>query len=349
MKGVRMRQNVFRSFISGVAALALLTALALTSPDATRAQIFQTATLGTPIVGTPVATLTPFLTPTATLPLLLVTPATGCAAPLALTVGSQIIVDGGLNVRYTPSVSGVLLNYFADEKLVRLIDGPVCANGYNWWRVAGIGEPGWIIEGTPGRYFIQTYIDPDTVNCFPPRAGIAVGGQVRAVTGSRVRDAADLGAFVITVAQPGSLLTILEGPRCFDGLIWWRVRTNFAVTSAVVEGWIGEGYPGEYWIEPVTAAGATPLPCARPLGWSVGTRGAAVARDGVPRRLRAAPDANAALLLELIDGVAFEVLAAPPTCAGGYNWWSVRILTTGITGWIAEGTPGRYNVETVVR
>lgn len=336
-----MRRNLL-TFIIGAALLALFGAAAVTRTSPAYGQSLPTQT--------PVApTLTPFLTPTPTLPVLALTPAGGCSPALQLTLGTQVLVDPGLNVRATPSVSGALLSYLAEEKLLRLIDGPVCANGYNWWRVSGFGEPGWIIEGTPNRYYIAPYTDPNTVNCFPTQPGMQVGATVRAVTGSRVRAEADAGAFVVTVANAGSLLTILEGPRCLDGLVWWRVRANYAVTNAAVEGWVAEGYPGEIYIEPLSAGTATAQPCVRPLNWSVGMRGAAVARGGVARRLRAEANANAPLVLELLDGVAFEVLAAPPVCSGGYNWWNVRILTTGITGWIAEGVPGAYNVETIVR
>lgn len=297
------------------------------------------------------ATVTPFLTPTPTVPILVVTPASGCAAPLTLRIGSPVVVTGGVNVRATPSVSGVLLNYFAEEKLVRLIDGPVCANGYNWWRVAGIGEPGWVIEGLPGRYLIQQAADPNTINCFAPQDGIRVGGLVRSITGSRVHDAPSQNAFVITVAPSGAVMNVLEGPRCQDGVIWWRVRTTYQVSNTLVEGWVGEGYPGEYWLAPAYSPDATntPLPCALPLSWQVGTHAAVSYRDGVPRRLRTQPNVNAPLVLELLDGVAFTVLDGTPVCSGGYNWWHVQILTTGITGWIAEGYPGNYWVELISR
>lgn len=327
--------------LAGMMCLLLLGVIGLAGRGAPAAA--QSLPTQTPVL----PTATPFLTPTPTLPVLVVTPESGCAAPLTLTVGGQVIVTGGLNVRSAPSVSGALVGYIPEEKLMRLIGGPECANGYNWWRVSGFGEPGWIIEGRPGRYFIEQYIDPNTVNCFPTQPGIAVGEPVVAVTGSRVREEADPGARVITVAPPRTVMAVIDGPRCRDGLVWWRVQTRFEATSVLIEGWVGEGYPGDRWIAPLVR-GATPQPCVRPLSWRVGTRGAAVARDGVPRRLRAAPDASAALVLELLDGVAFEVIEAPSVCSGGFNWWHVRVLTTGITGWIAEGVPGRYNVEVIV-
>jgi hypothetical protein len=210
---------------------------------------------------TPGLSPTPGFTPTATIPLLLVTPASGCAQPLPLTIGMSIAVRGGLNVRYEPSVSAVWLDYFDQPMVVTLIDGPRCANGYNWWRIAGHGsQPGWIIEGRPGRYFIEAY----------------------------------------------GLPTQMPTPSL------------------------------------------TPSDCVYPLSFQIGSHGAVTYRDGVPRRLRTAPSANAPLITELLDGIAFEIIGGP-VCVDAYNWWNVHILTTGITGWIAEGRPGNYFVEVIAR
>lgn len=210
---------------------------------------------------TPGVTPSPFLTPTPTIPLLLVTPATGCAAPLPLTIGMQIAVRGGLNVRYEPSVSGVWLSYFDQPTIVTVIDGPRCANGYNWWKISVRGrQPGWIIEGRPGRYFIEAY----------------------------------------------GLPTLTPTPSL------------------------------------------TPSDCVYPLSFQIGSHGAVSYRDGVPRRLRTAPSASAPLIVELLDGIAFEIIGGP-VCAESYNWWNIRILTTGITGWLAEGRPGNYFVEVISR
>lgn len=200
------------------------------------------------------------VTPSPTVPLLLITPATGCAAPLPLTPGMSIAVRGGVNVRYEPSMSAALINYFPQPTIVTLIDGPRCANGYNWWRFSGYGQPGWVIEGRPGRYLIEAY-----------------------------------------------------------------------------------GLPTQ-----TPTPSLTPSSCLYPLSFQIGSRGAVTYRDGVPRRLRTAPTANAPLVVELLDGIAFEVIGGP-VCAESYNWWQVRILTTGITGWIAEGRPGRYFVEVITR
>ena len=69
--------------------------------------------------------------------------------------------------------------------------------------------------------------------------------------------------------------------------------------------------------------------------------------DGVPRRLRARR-ALRPVIAELIDGIAFDVINDESVCADGYNWWQVRILTTGLTGWLAEGRPGSYWFEVLI-
>ena len=135
------------------------------------------------ITPTPTITLTPSLTPTSTLiptatptptptqiVLIVSTPvggptsvplqANGCYPPLALVVGGQVLLRGGVNVRSQPTESGPLVNYYTSQVLLRLIEGPVCANGWNWWHVRGVGEPGWVVEGKPGFYFLKQYSRP---------------------------------------------------------------------------------------------------------------------------------------------------------------------------------------------
>jgi hypothetical protein len=296
-----------------------------------------------------VTTLTPFVTPTVTqtpLPVLLITPATGCAAPLNLTIGTDILLRGGVNVRSEASMSAALVNYYDQQVRLRLTGGPVCANGYNWWRVAGVGHPGWVIEGRPGRYFITPYSDPALV-CFDP-ISLAPGTRVRLLNGLRLHETASLEARVLTVIPFQTTVDVIGGAVCADGLNWWQVRIPFDGTT--IDGWITEGYPGDYWLEPLNPAGtAVPLRCVVPLSMNVGSRAAVRYFDGVPRRLRSAPNTGAPIVAELLDGIALEVLAAPPTCSEGYNWWNVRVVTTNLTGWIAEGRPGGYNIEPFIR
>ncbi len=320
--------------------LILLVALLMLVGTPTTAQTVGTATPTGPGY-TIIATGLPTYQPTGI-------PTPGCAAPLPLTLGESVLLRGGVNVRSAPSLSGPLLNYYDHLVLLRVTRGPVCANDYNWWYVEGNGQPGWVIEGRPGRYFLEAYVDPATTDCSAPLETIQAGGQLKTVTGSRVRAIPSNDADVVTVVQPGQTLAVIDGPRCADHLNWWHVRAPYGTTSTLVDGWIAEGYPTAYYVEGLSASGEPEVACRPGLRLHTGTRAAVSYRDGVPRRLRSAPDTSAPVVAELLDGIAFDVIGENSVCSGGYNWWQVRILTTGLTGWLAEGLPGNYWFEVLV-
>ncbi len=287
-------------------------------------------TLPFPPSSTPVPTLTqvPSSTPR------------GCFASLGFSPGVQVVLIPGVNVRHLPSLSGAVVNYYTESTLLRVTDGPVCENGYNWWRVEGVGNPGWVIEGRPGRYYLSEAAltpDPSTI-CSPPLA-MTTGARTRTLTGVRVHADAGLGSLVLTVVPLNTSIEVLDGPVCLNRINWWRVRVPFDDIS--VEGWVGEGYPENYWLESNAFAATATAYCPRPLRLAPGTKVGITYDDAVARSLRAAPSRSAALVERLIGGVALELLGEP-VCADGFNWWQARVLSTDITGWVAEGRPGNY-------
>ncbi|MBI1259838.1 MAG: hypothetical protein GC204_20410 [Chloroflexi bacterium] len=311
---------------------------------------------------TPSLTLIPSLTPTSTptqIVLIVSTPvggptsiplqANGCYPPLALVVGGQVLLRGGVNVRSQPSLSGPLVNYYTSQVLLRLIEGPVCADGFNWWHVRGVGEPGWVVEGKPDFYYLKQYSAPNAPTCSAPLDTIEVGGKLRTITGSRVRLTPANDGFVITVIQPpGVTLDVIDGPYCADGFNWWKVRAPYGTTNIVIEGWIAEGFPGGYYVEGLSANEQPELACRAPLRLHSGSRVGVTYRDAVPRRLRSAPNSSASVIADLLDGVELLVINNDSVCANGYNWWQVQIIATGTTGWIAEGLPGNYWFDVLV-
>ncbi|MEP7291770.1 MAG: SH3 domain-containing protein [Chloroflexota bacterium] len=324
--------------------LFLFAGLLIGSPTA--AQTDPQVTPGLQI--TPAPTFTPAPTQ---VPIYVVTPSTGCAAPLPLLIGGDVLLRGGVNIRSEPSLSAALVNYYPTQVRLRLIDGPRCVNGYNWWRIAGVGEPGWVVEGRPGRYFLEQFVDPETTHCFAPLETVQVGGALRTVTGSRVRETPDNDGFVLTVVLNDVQLAVTDGPRCFGGLNWWKVRAPVGNSTVFVEGWIAEGYPGAYFVEGLSASGQSVAAarCLTALRLHAGSRAAVSYDDGVLRHLRAAPGASAPVIADLLDGIAFDVTDDNSICADGYNWWQVRIVATGLTGWLAEGVPGNYWFEVLIR
>lgn len=263
-----------------------------------------------------------------------------CAAPLGFQFGDTVALDPGVNLRHLPTLSGAVVNYYTEEVLLVIVDGPVCADGYNWWRVLGVGEPGWVVEGRPGRYFLtraEERPDPSRI-CFPPLP-LEPGTRARVVLNARVRNAAGLNGMVLTTVDAGTLVTVLREPECSSNQNWWLVRVP-AVGGTSIEGYIAEGYPGEYVLE--TEIPPTPLAqCYRALRLAPGTRAAVIYSDRTARTLRSAPTVSAPAIQRMIAGVAFDIVDGP-VCADGYNWWQVRIVSTDVVGWLAEGVPGNY-------
>jgi hypothetical protein len=46
--------------------------------------------------------------------------------------------------------------------------------------------------------------------------------------------------------EPGAAMRILDGPRCADGWVWWKVRSF----EPEIEGWTAEGDRQGYWLVP---------------------------------------------------------------------------------------------------
>jgi hypothetical protein len=71
--------------------------------------------------------------------------------PIAITVGRDVLVLGvgpdGLNIRDTPGVSGTTILFRGDEgERFRVVDGPLQADGFTWWRLQSAADPartGW--------------------------------------------------------------------------------------------------------------------------------------------------------------------------------------------------------------
>lgn len=78
-------------------------------------------------------------------------------------------------------------------------------------------------------------------------------GRYAVVTGgpddppNRVRAAPNTGAEVIAQIYPGTIVQVLEGPVCTDGLVFWKVE-NASIPGGA--GWTAEGDGSEYFLDP---------------------------------------------------------------------------------------------------
>lgn len=64
---------------------------------------------------------------------------------------------------------------------------------------------------------------------------------------NRVRTDANLDSEVIGYIKPGETAVVIDGPRCVNQWVWWKVRA-----AAGFEGWTAEGDADNYWLVPVS-------------------------------------------------------------------------------------------------
>jgi hypothetical protein len=62
-----------------------------------------------------------------------------------------------------------------------------------------------------------------------------------------VRSAPQKGDNIIGSLAPGSVVKVLEGPVCADGLVFWKVESEAIPGGA---GWTAEGDGSAHWLEP---------------------------------------------------------------------------------------------------
>jgi len=271
----------------------------------------------------------------------------GCFPPLPFQIGQTIYVKPGVNIRNNPTVSGGLvwntIYSDMDENVPATVEeGPVCADGYNWWRISGIaaGNPGWVAEGRPdrdGRYLVYALPGED-LSC-DPFYNIAVGKTVELLYNLRVRRDANPDADTQAVASAGTMARVVGGPVCVRNYLWWEVEVE--VVGYPYRGWMAEGGDNKFWMVPddVPSFEDGTL-CANPLSFTAGQRVNIRYNDDIPKTLRSTPGTDSPELYRLLDGVPMIILEGT-VCSNNLNWWKVRVLSTEeVVGWVAEGSSG---------
>ncbi len=84
-----------------------------------------------------------------------------CPLPPRMQLGALGIVDATTptpnRLRSQPSLNGSQIGLIPTNEIFTVIDGPVCANGIQWWQVDYNGRTGWTAEGQNGTYYIRPY------------------------------------------------------------------------------------------------------------------------------------------------------------------------------------------------
>ena len=280
-----------------------------------------------------------------------------CYPPLPFKVNDLIYIEPGVNLRNMGNLSGAIAwNTMYDNRdeqgnvldvthavPVIVQEGPVCANGYNWWRVVGTGNPGWVAEGRPdmpGGYFLTGPQNADGSSVCQSQFPLTVGQAVDLVFNVRIRQDPSLSGRTKAVVPFKTPIQIISGPRCIEARVWWYVRAT--VNNFPYEGWMAEGEVGQQYILPDNVEAIIADVCDWPLRLTAGQRAYVEYNDTEPKALRAEPGVNSMLLVRLVDGVPF-IVEGGPVCKDNYNWWKIRVLDSiPVIGWMAEGGPANY-------
>lgn len=305
-----------------IALLAGLTSL-VSAQTATPTPIPTITPLGFVVTVAPTTFYVTTLTPT---------PTPGCPVPLPMVKGQTAYVSGGLYVRNEPSESSPWVNYYQKQVTVIITDGPVCSNQrYNWWKVSGPGNDGWVAEGTPAQYFMRPGPAPAGVFC-NASVDLTIGEPTRLRLGLKVHQDPSVDGLVLTVAPADAIADVLDGPRCLNGYNWWKIRVT--VLNVSYSGWVADGAEGITLLENPNAT-ATPF-CGPAKLLRVGLTGYVQYIDHIPKNTRVAPSINSEITATLLDGIGFTIIDGP-VCADGYNWWRIQILSRpDVTGWFSD-------------
>lgn len=216
----------------------------------------------TPVAATPApgATPTPLVDLQATpLPLVVAdtpTPeptATFTPTPLpgtALAAGqpARVTAPAGLNMRDAAATSGALLLQLSTNQRVTVLEGPVDADNFRWWRVDdGMGNVGWVAESDGATTWLSPQLGVPQPVDRAPRVGERIQVTMPAGGQLSVRLTPGTNAELVARVNPGDQFTIMAGPQEASGYTWYQIRSD----DGAIEGWAADGSGSERWLSPL--------------------------------------------------------------------------------------------------
>jgi hypothetical protein len=164
-----------------------------------------------------------------------------------------------LNVRDAPSLSGEVLAQAQNNQRFLLLEGPVVADGFTWWKVLWSERQiiGWAVQGVEDEITLRppdinraaplTLVEANLILGNTGFAPLEVGMYVRVISDNLfIRATTSLNARVDHVLLRGARLTLVDGYTEAEGLRWWEVVTDDGLT-----GWAADSNPdGELTLAP---------------------------------------------------------------------------------------------------
>ena len=186
--------------------------------------------------------------PTRVVPTATFTPTPVPGTELIVGQPARVSAAQGLNARKTPSVSGDRAGRYPPNAIVSILEGPVTADGYRWWRVGNNELSGWVADGDADG--AEEWLSPKVGSTQPVDRAVQLGDEVVVTVGAsgllKVRAQAGTNSPVEHQVPDNSQLSIVEGPVDANGYRWWRVSDGGSVT-----GWAAEGDSTERWLTPL--------------------------------------------------------------------------------------------------
>jgi hypothetical protein len=167
----------------------------------------------------------------------------------ALIVGqsARVAATQGLNVRKAAGASGDRVGRYPPGAIVSVLEGPVDADGYRWWRVGNNELAGWVAEGDSEA----VWLSPDLGSTQPVNRPVQLGDGVLVTVGATgvlsVRAEAGTSARVQHQVADKTQLSVIEGPVDANGYRWWKVTD----ASGNITGWAAEGSGEDRWLTPL--------------------------------------------------------------------------------------------------
>lgn len=185
----------------------------------------------------------------------------------------------------------------------------------------------------------------DFAGYMPPLLAIGMEGQVddESDVPNRLRAQPETSAEILTQMRPGTTFTVLGGPKCGSGIVWWQVE---AASGDI--GWTAESQLSEndYFVNPLDPMVAF----ACPAGLSGYAPTNISLFDNPPLttaaiNLYAQPSTSSRVIAPIPAGNGFSFLDNGPACNESVVWYQVSYGEIG--GWVHETDPltGAYVLE----
>jgi len=138
----------------------------------------------------------------------------------------------------------------------------------------------------------------------------------------------------IGFAEVGEVLWLVGGPECNYGWLLWEVRTIYGV-----QGWTPETDGSKFFLVPIATWQACPdAPQSR---LHVGDEALVGSDPQTANRVRQQASSDSTKVGTINPDEHVEIIGGPQ-CNQGLVWWEIRSLSSGLTGWTAEGDASSY-------